>query len=110
VNGFIDHLCTRLETTSNYNTTSDLHNSQITPAAAKPFPACCVFTSRSLAATSNGEDSSASRAQVLSSQPPFKLSELKVTVTLQLVVYRQSVRLGTRLLETQDQSFFCFSN
>jgi hypothetical protein len=35
-----------------------------------PFPACCVFTSRSLATASNSGDCSASRAQVLSSQPP----------------------------------------
>jgi hypothetical protein len=34
------------------------------------FPACCVFTSRSLATAANSGDPSASRAQVLSSQPP----------------------------------------
>jgi hypothetical protein len=38
VNGFIDHLYTLLVTTSNYRTISDLHNSQITTAATKPFP------------------------------------------------------------------------
>jgi hypothetical protein len=37
VNGFIDHLDTRLETTSNYSATADLHNPQITTAPAKPF-------------------------------------------------------------------------
>jgi hypothetical protein len=44
--------------------------SLITTAPSKPFPACCIFISRSLAAASNSDDSSASRAQVLSSQPP----------------------------------------
>jgi hypothetical protein len=39
----------RLIGTSNYSATANLHNSQITTATAKPFPACCVFTSRSLA-------------------------------------------------------------
>jgi hypothetical protein len=38
------------------------------------FPACCVFTSRSLATASNSGDSSAPRAQVLSSQPPLQNS------------------------------------
>jgi hypothetical protein len=50
--GFIDHLYTRLGTTSNYSATANLHNSQITSAPAKPFPACCVFTSRSLVTAS----------------------------------------------------------
>jgi hypothetical protein len=40
-NGFIDHL-------QHTSATANLHNSQITTAPAKPFPAC-VFTSRSLA-------------------------------------------------------------
>jgi hypothetical protein len=35
--------------TNNYSATANLHNSQITTAPAKSFPACCVFTSRSLA-------------------------------------------------------------
>jgi hypothetical protein len=63
VNEFIDHLYTRLVTTSNYSATAN-HNSQITPAPAKPFSACCVFTSSSLATASNSGDSSASCAQV----------------------------------------------
>jgi hypothetical protein len=46
-----------------------LHNSQITTAPAKPFPVCCVFASRSLTTASNSGYSSASCAQVLSSQP-----------------------------------------
>jgi hypothetical protein len=68
VNGFIGHLYKRLGTTSNCSATDNLHISQITTAHAKPFPACCVFISRSLATTSNSGESSASRAQVFSSQ------------------------------------------
>jgi hypothetical protein len=37
VNGFIDHLYTRLGTTSNYSATTNLDTLQITIAAAKPF-------------------------------------------------------------------------
>jgi hypothetical protein len=43
---FIDHLYTRLVSTYNY--TANLHTLQITTAPAKPFPACCFFTSRCL--------------------------------------------------------------
>jgi hypothetical protein len=41
--GFIDHLYTRLGTTStrNYSTIANLHNPQITTAPSKSFPACC---------------------------------------------------------------------
>jgi hypothetical protein len=34
--------------------------------------------------------------------------KVKVKVTLRLAVYRQSVRLGVRPLETHDQIFFFF--
>jgi hypothetical protein len=67
MSGFIDRLYTQLGKTSNYSTTANLHISQITTAPAKHFPACCVFTSRSLAVASSSGDSSASRAQVLCS-------------------------------------------
>jgi hypothetical protein len=49
---------------NNYSATADLHTLQFTAAPAKPFPACCVLTSRSLTTASNSGDSSASRAQV----------------------------------------------
>jgi hypothetical protein len=55
VNGFIDHLNTQLRSTSNYSTTVNLHNSQITTASTKLFSACCVFISCSLATASNVE-------------------------------------------------------
>jgi hypothetical protein len=64
--GFTDHLYTRLKTTKQLRRHRYLHNSQITTAPTKPFPACCVFTSLSLATASNSGDSSASRARVLS--------------------------------------------
>jgi hypothetical protein len=72
VNRFIDHLYTRFGTTNNYSAKADIHNPQITTAPAKPFPAYCVFTSRSLEFASNSGDSSALRAQVLSSQTPIQ--------------------------------------
>jgi hypothetical protein len=52
----IGRLYTRLGTASSYSATAYLHNSQITTAPAKPFPACCVFTSRSLATAYNSGD------------------------------------------------------
>jgi hypothetical protein len=63
--GFIDHLH-RHVSTSNYSATANLHNSQITTPPAKHFQ------SRSLATASNSGDSSASRAQVPSSQTPIQ--------------------------------------
>jgi hypothetical protein len=68
MNGFVDQLYTRLVSTSNYSATANLNNSEITTAPAEPFPACFVFTSRSLATAPNSGNSSFSRAQVLSSQ------------------------------------------
>jgi hypothetical protein len=57
---FIDHLYTKLGTTSNYNAIADLHTLQINTAHAKSFPACCVFTNHSLVTASNSGYSSAS--------------------------------------------------
>jgi hypothetical protein len=72
--GWILDLLTRLGTTSNYSAIADLHTLQFTTIPAKPFPARCVFNSRSLAMASNSGDSSASRAQVLLWQPPMQNS------------------------------------
>jgi hypothetical protein len=60
--------------TSNYSATaiSIIHKLPQHPLSL--FPACCAFTNRSLATASNSGDSSASRAQVLSSQPPIQNS------------------------------------
>jgi hypothetical protein len=63
-----------------------------------------ILTSRSLATASTNGDSSASRAQVLSSKPPLQNStqvkvkvKVKVKVTLRLTV-SQSVSLGVGLM------------
>jgi hypothetical protein len=64
-------------TTSDYSVIVNLYNSLITTVPAKPFFQPAVsFISRSLATASKSEDSSASSAQVLSSQPPVQSSIL----------------------------------
>lgn len=55
---------------------STIHKSQQHPLSC--FPACCIFTSPSLATASDSGDSSASRTQVLSSQPPVQNSTVLV--------------------------------
>jgi hypothetical protein len=81
--GFIAHLYTQLGTTGNYSATANLHNLQITTEPAKTFPACCVFTSRSLVTASNSRDSSASALESSlnggSLPNPFQLSRLLFT-------------------------------
>jgi hypothetical protein len=67
---YILDLLTPLGTTSNYSAIADLHTLQITTAPAKHFSACYIVTSRYMVTPSNSGDSSASRAQVLLSQPP----------------------------------------
>jgi hypothetical protein len=67
VNAFIDYFTTRLGTTSSYSSIVNFHNPQFTTAPTKSFTARCVFTSRYLAMTSNGDSSSVSRVQVLPS-------------------------------------------
>jgi hypothetical protein len=67
---------TRLVTTSNYNGTANLHNSQMTTAHAKPFWVCCVFTSHSLATVSNSGDPSFSFTR---SDPLFTASRTELT-------------------------------
>jgi hypothetical protein len=47
-----------------------------------------VFTSRSLATASNSGNSSASRAQVLSSQPPVQNSTQLIAPTVLVIIYR----------------------
>jgi hypothetical protein len=49
-------LLTRLGTILNYSATANLNTLQITTAPAKPFPACCALTSRSLATAHNCGD------------------------------------------------------
>jgi hypothetical protein len=64
--GLLTNYYTRLGSTINHSATTDVHNSQITTAIAKYFPAC-FFASRSLVMTSNSGDPIASRAQMISS-------------------------------------------
>jgi hypothetical protein len=82
VNGFIDHLYTHPSELQAPNAIADFHTSQITTALAKPFPACCVLTSRFLVTASNSGDSSTSLAQVLLSQPPVQNSLSSVNSTI----------------------------
>jgi hypothetical protein len=58
VNAFIDHLYTRLISTSNYSAIADLHTSEITIAHAKSSQS--ASTSRFLVKDLNTGDSSAS--------------------------------------------------
>jgi hypothetical protein len=76
------------QTTSNHNATANHHNSVTNTALAKLFPASRSFTSRSLVTASNSGDSSASRAQVLSSQPPVQNPTELVTPTVLIVTSR----------------------
>jgi hypothetical protein len=69
-------------TTSNYSATAYLHNSQITTATAKPFLVCCAFISLYLATAYNSGDSSASRTQALSLQPPVQNSTQLIAPTV----------------------------
>jgi hypothetical protein len=74
LNGFTDHFNTRLGSRSDYSVTANLHNSQIITEPAKPFSNPLCLHQPFLATASNGGNSSASRAQVLSSQPPVQNS------------------------------------
>jgi hypothetical protein len=69
-------LYTQLGTTSNCSIIANLHTLEITVTLAKPFPACSVLTSRSVATAFSSGDSSASSSQLLSSQPPVQNSTL----------------------------------
>jgi hypothetical protein len=82
---------------------STLYKSPLHPLTL--FPACCVFISRSLPAASNRGDSSASRAQVLSSQPPVQNSTLNI-VNWQLPGWRP---FHTYLLVPSSKVYFQLS-
>jgi hypothetical protein len=67
--------------TSNYSSTANLHTIQLTIAPAKLFSSLLCLHSRSLTTASNSGDSSASRAQILASQPPVQnWTELNWTI------------------------------
>jgi hypothetical protein len=94
---------------------ANLHNSQITTATVKPFPAGYTFISRSPATASN-RGNSASLSRDLFSQKPslhtqitnWQLAKFKVKIEdiLRLTVYCLSVCFGGKPLETHDQRFF----
>jgi hypothetical protein len=94
-----------LRTTSNYSAIANLHNSQITTATAEPYPACCVFTSCSLATASNSGDHSASHAQVL----PVRQISCSWTVCFPQLSWdpRYIVPVWTQQ-KTPPQQFHCF--
>jgi hypothetical protein len=79
VNGYTEHLYTRLEITSNYNAPANLHTLQFTVANIKPSQACSVFTNRSLAKASNSGDFSSSRAHVVTVRQISRNSQLYST-------------------------------
>jgi hypothetical protein len=85
MNGFTDHLYTRLVSASNYNATTNLCDSKIATAPVSLFPACCV-TSRLLATASNSGDSSASIFTDSREKLNQLNSQIKVKVTLRLTV------------------------
>jgi hypothetical protein len=60
----------------NYSAIANLHIYKSPQHLLSPFPACCIFISLSLATASNNGNSSASRAQVSSSDPPVQNSTL----------------------------------
>jgi hypothetical protein len=103
MNGF-DHLYTSLGTANNYSPIADIHTLQITTAPAKNFPACCVLTSRFLATACNSEVSSATRAQVLLSQPLLQSwTELNCQSSVELdcpncLLYNSSTRTTWKTL------------
>jgi hypothetical protein len=85
-------------TTSNYNALANSGTRFLTTAHTKSSQ--FVFTDRFLINDPNN---------VLCLRPYWlaKVSQLtKLKVTLWLAVYRQSVRLGVKRLETHDQRFF----
>jgi hypothetical protein len=84
--GFIDHLYTSPGTTSNYSVIANLHTLQITTASDKPFSSLLCLHQPFLATASNSGDSSASRAQVLSSRPPAQTSTLNRQLSTRLSI------------------------
>jgi hypothetical protein len=84
--GFIDDLYTPLLSTSNYSI-SKIHKSPQNRLSL--FPAWCVFICRSLEIASNSRDSSASRAQVLSSQSPMQNSTKLIVLSVLVITSRR---------------------
>jgi hypothetical protein len=101
VNGYNDHLHIPLETTSNYSAIGNLHTYKSPQQPLRRFAACSFFISRSLVTALNKGDSSASRAQILSSQPHVQNSTLKIPRLL-AILHQPPSLLFTRWLSTNS--------
>jgi hypothetical protein len=111
VNGFISHLYTRIELQvfTTPSLISTLYRSLLHTHRCSQF--VTVFTSCFLVTASNSGNSSASALTPLSAGHRLTTelsseSRVRKRVTLRLAVYRQSVLLGDKPLETNDQYFF----
>jgi hypothetical protein len=102
IGGLVDHLYTPLRTTSNNSDITDLHTLQNITVSDKPFPACCVFTSHSLATASNGGDTSASHVQVLVT---VACEKLLLTVNYNTICFQPPLQNSTDWLH-QFSSFY----
>jgi hypothetical protein len=130
--GFTDHFNTRLVTTSNFSAIANLHALQIKTAHTKP--SLSASTGRfSVMDLNNGDYSASVFTSLLYGEYPttellhpgwrpshtnlllFSLqSDLQLTTVQRsqshshftMAVYRQSVRLGAKPLETHGQNFF----
>jgi hypothetical protein len=87
---FIDHL--QVVTTNIYNTIANFHTLQI-----RSTPACSVFTRRFLVTASNDGYSSASRAQVHSSQTPVQNLSLAYNISAR-ATYKHPVSNSTSIV------------
>jgi hypothetical protein len=97
--GFIDHL--QIVTTSNYSAISNSHTLQFTTARTKSSQ--FAFARRFLVTDSNSV--LCLRPYWLANVSQLTKVRVRVKVTSQLAVYRKSVRLGDKPLETHDQDF-----
>jgi hypothetical protein len=109
--GLIDHFNTRLVTTINYSANVNLYTLEIIAAHAKSFQSAAISTSRALVTGSTVCILQLHRLRLvftsfLKLDYELTTDSVKVKVSLRLTVYRQSVDLGVRHLETHDQRLF----
>jgi hypothetical protein len=98
--GFVDHL--QVVTTNNYNiiAISTLHRITLSFSARSAFASSCLVTALTMAISLLPEKVFSGR------RLPSNCLFFRVTVTLRLEIYRQSVRLGAQPLETQGYNYF----
>jgi hypothetical protein len=99
--GFVEHL--QIVTTSNYSSNANSLPQQFTTARTR-FSVCCVFTSRCLVTIPTM--SSASVLTLIPGGDYPTSNSFRITVSLRLAVYRQSVHLGDKTLEVTTNNFF----